>query len=340
MAHHSLSLPAGFQVAVIVLLVGETQPTALTEAGRLAGVTPHVGHQQQRGTEPLPTLGTLQHPLVSAGVLLQLLRGVEPLAALQTPDLVGFLVGLLVAPAARVLFVLQEVLLTEELPQTRHTVEALRLALVFAVQLGQPVVAAAADAGVRQQAQVREAVLQERILLGEGLGAVRALKAAGARALLVAGQRLWGAEIAPAYVARDIRHALVKLDVVLTVLQGGEHALAQVALVKLLLQVRPGQVLLQLLLRAEARQTDAAPLPLHLGPGVFAQVDSVVVYLTEALPALGAAVRSRSCVQVHVVLELELGGELEITDTAAIVPQITWIWREFFLKRSRVSQLK
>lgn len=295
-------------MAVVVLLVGEAQPAALTEAGRLAGVTPHVGHQQQRRTEPLPTLGTLQHPLVSAGVLLELFWGVEPLAALQAPDLVGLLVGLLVAPAARVLFVLLEVLLTEELPQTRHAVEALWLALVFAVQLGQPVVASAADAGVRQEAEVREAVPQERVLLGERLGAVRAFEAAGALALLVASQGFGGAEIAPAHVARDVHHALVKLHVVLTVLQGGEHAFAQVALIKLLLQVRLGQVLLQLLLRAEARQADATPLPLHFGPGVFAQVDSVVVYLTEALPALSAAVRPHSCVQVHVVLELEFGG--------------------------------
>lgn len=93
---------------------------------------------------------------MSAGVALQLVRSLEPLSALQAPDLVRF--GLLVAPAAGVFFVLLKVTQTEELSQTRHAVDALRFALVPVVQLGQAEVAAASHAGVGQQAQMREGV--------------------------------------------------------------------------------------------------------------------------------------------------------------------------------------
>lgn len=189
-------------------------------------MTAHVGHQQQGRTKALPTLRALQHPLVSAGVLLQLVRGVKPLAALQTADLVCFLVGLLIPPAASVLFVPLEVLLTGKLSQARHTVDALRLALVLPVQLGQPEVAAAPYARVWQQAEVREAVLQQSVLLGERLPAVRALKAVKAPLLLVPCQRLLGAEAAAALLAYDVDHTLVQLDVVLALLQRGKHALA------------------------------------------------------------------------------------------------------------------
>lgn len=48
-------------------------------------------------------------------------------------------------------------------------------------------------------------------------------------------------------------------------------------------------------------------------------MNSVAVNLAEALPAFGAAVRPRAGVQVHVVLEFELGGKLEIADAAAEV---------------------
>lgn len=319
-------LPAGFEVDVVVLLVGEAQPTALTEAGRLPGVTAHVGHQQQGRTEALPALRAPQHPLVGTGVLLQLVLGVEPLAALQTADLVRFLVGLLIAPAASVLFVPLEVLLAGKLSEARHAVDALRLALVLPVQLGQPEVAAAAYAGVRQQAEVREAVFEQSIPPAERLPTVRALKRVKAPLLPVPRQGLLGAEAAAARLAHDVHHALVQLHVVLALLQRGEHAFAQVALVKLLLEVCPGQVLPEVVLRGEAGQTDAAPVALHLGLGVRAQVEPVVEDLTEALPAFGAAVWTRTRVQVHVVLELKFGGQLEVTDAAAVLAGVTLLW--------------
>lgn len=57
---------------------------------------------------------------------------------------------------------------------------------------------------------------------------------------------------------------------------------------------------------------------IHFGLSVGAQVDSVVVNLAEAFSTLSTAVRARSSVQIHVVLELEFGGQQEITDTAVV----------------------
>lgn len=91
-------------------------------------------------------------------MFLQILFRVEPLAALQTSDFVPF--GVLIAPTTRVLFVLLEVVVVEELSKTRHAVNALRFALVSKVQPRQPKVTPAPDARVRQQTQVRETVLQ------------------------------------------------------------------------------------------------------------------------------------------------------------------------------------
>lgn len=151
------------QVDVKALLVRKAQSTALAEARGLASVTAHVGHQQQGRPEALPTLRTLQHPLVSAAMSFQVFFSVKPLAALQTPDFVPF--GVLIAPTTRVLFVLLEVVIVEELSKTRHAVNALRFALVSKVQPRQPKVTPASDARVRQQTQVRETVLQQIIFL-------------------------------------------------------------------------------------------------------------------------------------------------------------------------------
>ena len=79
------------------------------------------------------------------------------------------------------------------------------------------------------------------------------------------------------------------------------------------------QVDFHIFLRSEAPQTYAALEAIHFGLGVRAQVDAVAVNLAEALPAFSAAVRAHSGVQIHVVLELEFGGQLEVTDAAAVV---------------------
>lgn len=71
--------------------------------------------------------------------------------------------------------------------------------------------------------------------------------------------------------------------------------------------MRAGQVLVQVSLRREAHPTDAAHEPIHLGLGMRAQVDSVVVNLAEAFSTFGTAVWTRASVQIHVFLELELG---------------------------------
>lgn len=86
---------------------------------------------------------------------------------------------------------------------------------------------------------------------------------------------------------------------------------------------------LQVFLRGEASQTDATPVALQFGLGMRAQVEPVVVDLTEALPALGAAVWTRSRVQVHVVLEFKLGGQLEAADAAAVVTRDTLLCGEY-----------
>lgn len=87
--------------------------------------------------------------------------------------------------------------------------------------------------------------------------------------------------------------------------------------------MRALQVRVQVCLRRETHATHAAHETVHLGLGVRTQVDPVVVNLAEAFSAFGAAVGTCSGVQVHVVLELELGGELEVTHTAAEFPRMT-----------------
>lgn len=80
----------------------------------------------------------------------QLVRGVKFFPALQAPNLISTGIGLLVSPAARVLLVLLKILLFGKLPQTRHTVNAVGLALVLVVQFGQAEVALATYACVWQ----------------------------------------------------------------------------------------------------------------------------------------------------------------------------------------------
>lgn len=87
--------------------------------------------------------------------------------------------------------------------------------------------------------------------------------------------------------------------------------------------MRALQVRVQVRLRREAHPTHAAHETVHLGLGVRAQVDPVVVNLAEAFSAFGAAVGTRPGVEIHVVLELELGGELEVTHAAAEFPRMT-----------------
>lgn len=140
-------------------------------------------------------------------MFLQLIRSVKSLSALQTPDLVPF--RLLIAPAACVLLVLLEVLLTKELSQTRHTVDAFRFTLVLAVQPRQAEVAAASYTGVRQQAKMGETVFQESILLGKCLCAVCAFKIAMTRLLPVTLERFLRGEIAATHLAYDIQPTFV-----------------------------------------------------------------------------------------------------------------------------------
>lgn len=115
----------------------------------------------------------------------------------------------MVAPAARVLFVLLELPLTEKLPQTGHAVDAPGLAFVAAVQLRQAEVAVASQAGVRQQTQVAEAVLQEGGLLRKGQTAIRALEEAAALLLLMAQEGLRGGEAASAHLTFGTRRVRV-----------------------------------------------------------------------------------------------------------------------------------
>lgn len=92
--------------------------------------------------------------------------------------------------------------------------------------------------------------------------------------------------------------------------------------------MRALQVRVQVRLRGETHPADAAHETVHFGLGVRAQVEPVVVNLAEAFSAFGAAVRTCSGVQVHVVLELELGGELEVTHAAAEFPGMTRVCGE------------
>lgn len=142
-------------------------------------------------------------------MFLQLLRSVKSLSALQTPDLIRCYVSLLVAPAACVLFVLLEVLLTEKLPQTSHAVNPFGFTFMLAVQLSQAEVAAASNAGVRQQTKMGEAMFEESVLLGESLRAVCAFKIAMATFLPVAREGFRRGKIAATHVAHDIHHAFV-----------------------------------------------------------------------------------------------------------------------------------
>lgn len=79
----------------------------------------------------------------------------------------------------------------------------------------------------------------------------------------------------------------------------------------------------QILLRRKAPPADAAPDAIQFDLSVCAQMDTVVVNLAEALPTFHTAVWARSCVQVHMVLELKFGGQLEVTDTAAVLTRMT-----------------
>lgn len=100
---------------------------------------------------------------------------------------------------------LLEVFLAEELPQAGHAVYAPGLAFVAAVELRQAKVAPTAQAGVRQQTQVAEAVLQEGSLLRKGQAAVRAFEEAAAFPTLMPRERLRGAVIASASFTFEAR---------------------------------------------------------------------------------------------------------------------------------------
>lgn len=129
-------------------------------------------------------------------------------------------------------------------------------------------------------------------------------------------QRLSSGEFFATFLTRKLKQILrgggvlhfpfVQLHVRLAVQQGGEDTLAQVTLVKPVLEVGRSQVLVELYLRGEAHPTNPAHQMIHLFPSMCAQVSSVVAYLAEALATFGTAVRARPCVQVHVVLEFEL----------------------------------
>lgn len=88
-----------------------------------------------------------------------------------------------------------------------------------------------------------------------------------------------------------------------------------------------GQVLVQVSLRREALPADAAHEPIHLGLGVRAQVDPVVVNLAEAFATFRTAVWTRASVQIHVFLELELGRKLEVADATAVFPRMTRVYQ-------------
>lgn len=178
-------------------------------------------------------------------MLLQLLAGGEGLAAFHATDLVPLLLqcvalGPLVAPASGGTLVLLEVLVAGERGQARHTLDGLGLALVLAVLVGQPEVDLAVRARVRQQAQVREAVAKQHVLLAEALAAVGAEESALAGVFdHVAPQGLMPLE-APAALAalRLAGFALVFLHVRQALVHAREDALAVVALVELVLKVR------------------------------------------------------------------------------------------------------
>lgn len=85
-------------------------------------------------------------------------------------------------------------------------------------------------------------------------------------------------------------------------------------------------MLVELRLRRKAHPTDPAHQMIHLFLSVCAQVSPVVACLAETLPTFGTAVWARSRVQVHVVLELELRGQQEITDTAAVFAFRITLW--------------
>lgn len=203
---------------------------------------------------------------------------------------------------------LLEVLPTDKLSQTRHAVNAFGFTPVLAVQLCQAEVAAASHAGVRQQAEMGEAVLQESNLLGKGQCAVCAFEMAVAPPPPMACKGFQGRKIAATFFTCNIQHIFVQLHMVFTRLQGRKHAFAQVTLVKLILKVSSGQVVIQIFLRRKALPTDTAHETIHFGLGMRAQVDPVVVNLAEAFSTFGTAVRACSSVQVHVVLQLEFGG--------------------------------
>lgn len=116
--------------------------------------------------------------------------------------------------------------LAEEFSQAGHAVYAPGLAFVAAVQLCQAEVAVASQAGVRQQPQVAEAVLQQGSLLSEAQTAVCAFEEAAALLLLMAQEGLRGGKSASTRLAFNTRGVGVQLHVVLTCFQRGKHVLA------------------------------------------------------------------------------------------------------------------
>lgn len=132
----------------------------------------------------------------------------------------------------------------------------------------------------------------------------------------MAGQGIFRVKFFPTFFTRKFKLLLgssrvlhfpfVQLHVSLTVQQGGEDTLAQVTLIKPVLEVGRCQVFVELYLRPEAHPTNPAHQMIHLFPSMCAQVSPVVAYLAEALPTFGTAVWARPSVEVHVILELEL----------------------------------
>lgn len=173
-----------------------------------------------------------------------------------------------------------------------------------------------------------EAVFEEPVLVAECLGAVGAFVDAVACLLLVSLEGFRLGKMAAAFFADDLRHGIVQRHVMLAGLQTGEHTLAQVALVEFALKVSIGQVVLQRFVRGKRHEADATVRPVRLAQAMRAQVQTVVVDLREALAAFGTAVRARSRVEVHVVLELKVRGEPQATHSADVVARISHLCRE------------
>lgn len=262
-------------------------------------------------------------------MLLQLLGGDERLAAFHAANLILLrsrrmtqqlcALASLVAPATGRFLVLLEVPAASERGQASHALDGLWLALVLVIEAGQPEVGLAVCARVRQQAQVREAVAQQQILLAEALAAVGAQEGTLAGMLLhVAPQALRRREALVALgTMRLAGLVLVLLHVHPALCQAREDALAVVALVELRLEVRGLQVEVEALLRLEAGLTHATADGHGLGMG--AQVGAVVGQVAELLVALGAAVGTHARVLVHVFPEEEAVDESLMAHTAMVL---------------------